>query len=265
MDSSDSSSVELSSSENEVAPTPPKKKYRKGLHQGFSRRSLKYREKQKHTSVEDCFSSDDEVISCCMPHENGSFLDDQNENRTVLKENAAEFVEDRSTSISSLNSSLDNISKDDSDSILDLSEFSTSSSLSSNEDDSDTCSPKDSEHYIFEKCKHTLLTSYMSVMLYAQKHSLSKEAFTDLLHLIASHLPPGTKYLTSIYKVKEFLKRYMSFREPAVHTFCERCLKILQPGKTSCDLDICRRKKAKVLEFHDLHLIRGPVERPIPG
>ena len=105
---------------------------------------------------------------------------------------------------------------------------------------------------IYKGYSHSLLTSYTSVMLFVTKHSLSKEAFSDLLLLIATHLPVSNVYTKSIYKVKEFLKDFIDVKEPELHSLCENCHQILD-GKP-CTSIHCRRINAKTLEFHDLHL-----------
>ena len=108
---------------------------------------------------------------------------------------------------------------------------------------------------LYSGCNHTFFTSYMMVMLFVQKHSLSKEAFTDLLRLISTHLPSNTKYSKSVYKVKDFLKNHVQLKEATEHKYCDHCCQILPPNVDSCPSAKClQSRKAKVLEFHDLHL-----------
>lgn len=76
---------------------------------------------------------------------------------------------------------------------------------------------------LFPGSNHTQMSSCISMMLYVTKHSLSKEAFADLLPPIFSHIPKPNKCVNSVYKIRQFLKDRMSFKEPIKRYICESC------------------------------------------
>ena len=143
-------------------------------------------------------------------------------------------------------------STDDSES--DWSSDSSSMNLENSEYNNLSLDDESTSHdFLFDNCRHTHSTSYTLVMLFVLKHGLSKEAFKDLLLLISSHLPASCNYAKSVYKVKEFLNDFLKIKQPKIHRFCEDCQQLLC-DQMVCSSDTCRRKNARVMEFHDLHL-----------
>lgn len=59
---------------------------------------------------------------------------------------------------------------------------------------------------LYEGSSHTVLSAYVSIMLFVMKHCLTKEAFTDLLFLLVSFMPKSGKLTTSVYKLKEYFE-----------------------------------------------------------
>lgn len=106
---------------------------------------------------------------------------------------------------------------------------------------------------LYEGASHTVITSYVSIMLFVMKHSLTRDAFGDLLHLIHTHLPKGSKFTSSVYRLKEVLKTLIGFEEPIQHYYCETC-GIAMAGGGHCNKPSCRRATSKALVFHDLRL-----------
>lgn len=127
---------------------------------------------------------------------------------------------------------------------------SPSSTSSSSEYQTSDAPDHDSQH-IFEGCAHTHLSSYTMVMMLVMKHSLTRQAFTDILSLISSHLPPNTTYETSTYKVKDFLKSRMDSHTCTKQPFCEECHRLLSADQRTCVE--CDNGTAP-LDFYDLNL-----------
>lgn len=113
--------------------------------------------------------------------------------------------------------------------------------------------------HLYDGSAHTLTTSYVSIMLFVMKHSLTKEAFSDLLLLIQTHMPKTCKFTTSVYQLKEFLKDSVGYEEPIKHYNCETCGVKLTKGQ-KCIKPSCRSVKSKSLVFHDLRLEKQLVE-----
>lgn len=102
-----------------------------------------------------------------------------------------------------------------------------------------------------EGSPHTVFTASISVMLYAQKFSLTGEGLSALLKMIHSFLPKPCKLTTSVYRLKDFLKSHIGFQEPLLNYFCETCGISLAEG-TRCSNIRCERLNSKSLVFHDL-------------
>ena len=98
---------------------------------------------------------------------------------------------------------------------------------------------------------HVYVSSYVSIMLFVMKHSLTKESFSDLLALIQTHLPKDTKFTTSVYHLKEILKKNIGFEDPMKYYYCDTCDVSLEVG-SQCSKESCRSLNSKLLMFHDL-------------
>ena len=84
-------------------------------------------------------------------------------------------------------------------------------------------------------------TKRKMVMLYVMKHSLSRQAFSDILILIQCLLPKRN-FTTSVYKINDVLKKAMSFKEPKPCYYCNHCQIALKQDHL-CQKNACRRKK----------------------
>ena len=102
----------------------------------------------------------------------------------------------------------------------------------------DQIDKEDTGKPLFEGSEHNLFSTYALVMLYVMKHSLSHQAFSDLLILIQCLLPK--RNFTSVYKIEEVLKKTMSFKEPKSCYHCNHCQIALKQDHL-CQQDACRR------------------------
>ena len=107
---------------------------------------------------------------------------------------------------------------------------------------------------LYDGASHSVFTSYVSIMLFVMKHSLTRDAFSDLLYLIDTHLPKGSKFTSSVYRLKQVLKTLIGFEEPVKRFFCEICGVALPGGGEHCQKPSCMRATSKALVFHDLRL-----------
>ena len=71
--------------------------------------------------------------------------------------------------------------------------------------------------------------SYLLIMKYALRHSLSKQAVSDLLNLVALHLPK--KSTISLYKMK---KLFLNLYEDITHYCCSGCHSPYSDRDTTC-------------------------------
>ncbi|KAL5016753.1 hypothetical protein ScPMuIL_006342 [Solemya velum] len=105
------------------------------------------------------------------------------------------------------------------------------------------------EHPLYPGCSHTQLSLYTSLIMCVNKHSMTKEAFSDILAIIAS-IDTSWGITKSVYKVKEILKTSVKLEKPSVHFFCENCQAELQTSADNCTCTVERR----VLEFSNLNV-----------
>ena len=113
--------------------------------------------------------------------------------------------------------------------------------------------------FLYQGSSHTYISSYVSIMLFVMKYSLTKDAFSDLLSLIRTHLPKDTKFTTSVYRLKEVLKKNIGFEEPVKHYYCDTCGVSLEEG-SQCSKQNCRGLNSNLLMFHDFRLERQLAE-----
>lgn len=221
--------------------TPQKKKrkeYRRSIHHGLSvRRANHYDvtpEKQTFSVRSDQHRPSQAYFSSAMPDNNA--IDNKDVSDIELED------PDTSSISGSSESSIDSDSPD---------------SMTLSESDEETRPKRNSDRPLFEGSHHTLLSAFTMVMLFVLKHSLSRDAFSDLLHLISSLLPETAGFTTSVYKIKETLKSSLNFQEPILHMYCESCEKYCQDGN-QCVNAVCQRNAygTKMLQFHDLQFLK---------
>jgi hypothetical protein len=245
--------------------TPQKKRYRKTLHYGMNKRSTRY---YQSASGIDMQSGVDQSTASSSVDRVGDTqnvpMQDVHDHDVIEDDDVCQtVVSDHSSAKSSTSggSMIDTSSDSDSSWMSEEQCWSSSESCSSERDaprntgsDSDMETPQFQSGYLYSGSRHTYLTSYTDSMLFSMKYSLPREGFSDLLRLVASHLPTSTKYLTSVYKMKSFLNNYIGDCEPKVHKFCEHCSQLIDAETNQCLSDDCRNSSAKVGEFLDLRL-----------
>ena len=233
-----------------IYETPRKKRYMKSIKHGLSKKRARY---HSHDAITNAERTDIETNS--YSYSVSQNIADYDSNASFETQSLDTLSSDSDSSFTDLELSDIYTESDDSTSFLEWSssgENTCDTSFQSSSEQKDENSG-DAQEHIYKGCRHSLLTSYTMVMLFVMKHSLSKEAFADLLLLIATHLPVSSVYSKSIYKLKEFLKDFIKIKEPKVHIMCEICHQLLD-GEY-CTSTLCRGRNAKTLEFHDLHLM----------
>ena len=149
-----------------------------------------------------------------------------------------------------------------------LSDFETESSAASMSDDdssesedfeSDDTSPSTSRDYasrskLFDEnprlkaaCSEPLyagsqISIFMScfqIFQYAIVRNLSTKAFSQLLHLIAVHLPQEAKVSTTVYSLKKFFSDLFPDMKVSHHPYCSSCHRPLPTLQSTCDSVAC--------------------------
>ena len=80
---------------------------------------------------------------------------------------------------------------------------------------------------LFEGSEVSVLESYLMLLQYSLRHSLTKKPFSELLDLVIAHLPNTSKCATSIYKLKQFFIEMFSNVTGMPHKFCAKCHQLL--------------------------------------
>lgn len=170
---------------------------------------------------------------------------------------------------------------DTSDNEVDSGEYASSdtSSYTSSEDDTSTESDQsDSEvgdqkasgfpgcpsHFLkplYDSANITIIDSYLMLLQYSIRHSLTKKAFTELLQLLSVHLPSGSHAAESFHKIKSvFLKMFDDIKQ-VEYWYCAKCHRLI----SDCTNKVCPSGcNAPSEEF--LHIPLGPqIKRKIEG
>jgi len=232
--------------------TPKKRKYRRSLHYGLSNKRANYHKVTPEKSA-----------SLHSFEHRDNF---QGENNPKVSSNSPEYDYDSCSSYSLSQSSITSSASGDvflsttSDHAFDSD--GSDASVFNTFTDSDSVpeqsydfvgEEKSRQEPLYEGCKLSEHTAYTMIMLFVHKHSLSNEAFSDLLLIISAHLPQSAKFAKSTYKVKEILKTTIGFQEPILHHYCDICQRYCQDGNI-CENEACRRNNSRMREFHDLRL-----------
>lgn len=222
--SSSGCNIDDSSSDTELR-TPKKKRYKRSLHHGLSRRMAVH---HKHVPPRITNSSSNFALT----------IETDNNIADISSSSPSDYSDLQSSS--------------------DISTSDTSSICSSTSEDEhplkyEKAAEPEEDRPLYDGSYHTAQSSSTAIMLFVMKHSLSREAFSDLLLLISSHLPETTFFTKSVYKLKETLKSSIGFQEPIVHHYCQACQMLCQDENTCNNVD-CQRNNSKTLEFHDLQI-----------
>ena len=76
---------------------------------------------------------------------------------------------------------------------------------------------------------------YLLVFQYAIRHSLTTKAFTELLQLIAVHLPKEAAIPRSVHNLKRFFVESYPELQPIQHYYCSCCQRPLLSDSSICN------------------------------
>ena len=81
----------------------------------------------------------------------------------------------------------------------------------------------------------SIFESYLLLLQFSLRHSLTKKAFEELLCLIGSHLPPNAKAATSLHKLKKLFLEIFPEVHTETHYFCANCHQLLVGAAKTCE------------------------------
>lgn len=87
-------------------------------------------------------------------------------------------------------------------------------------------------HPLYDGAKLSTWDSYLLIMKYALRHSLTKQAVKDLLDLVGMHLP--TTSMMSLYRLKKFFLNLYEDISFSTHCCCSMCHSPLDDADATC-------------------------------
>ena len=100
----------------------------------------------------------------------------------------------------------------------------------------------------------TVLQSYIVMMQYKLRHSLSKKAFSKLIDLVALHLPKDAKLTQSLNAIRKRVDNLFQDVAPVKHYYCDWCSKLLGE-RNHCSNPTCTCANAKTCSLLEVPLI----------
>ena len=80
----------------------------------------------------------------------------------------------------------------------------------------------------------TILDSYILLYEYSLRHSLTKEAFKELLQLVTVHMPSNAKSAKSVYLLQKFFEKYFNETKGVCYYYCTKCHRSVEEGSVQC-------------------------------
>ncbi len=98
---------------------------------------------------------------------------------------------------------------------------------------------------LYEGADLTEFDSHLLLFQFALRHSLTKKAFSELLDLVAVHVPQTAKVPRSVYKLKQYFLRLYPNSETVSYRYCANCHQLVHNPNLTCE-NGCQ---AKLREF----------------
>lgn len=81
----------------------------------------------------------------------------------------------------------------------------------------------DATEPLYENSPLSVFESYVLLLQFSLRFSLSKNALAMLLKILAAHLPRSNKCARSVYLLRKFFERHLSILEASPHRYCRNC------------------------------------------
>ena len=76
---------------------------------------------------------------------------------------------------------------------------------------------------LYPESQVTILDSYILLYEYALRHSLTKEAFKELIQLVTVHMPSNAKSAKSVYLLQNFFEKHFNDTKGECYYYCAKC------------------------------------------
>ena len=87
---------------------------------------------------------------------------------------------------------------------------------------------------LYQGGEMTVLESYILLMQYSLRHSLSKAAFSELLKVVSVHLPHSSLCCESLYVLQSKFQSIFADLKPKTYEYCSTCHAPASPEKAIC-------------------------------
>ena len=120
--------------------------------------------------------------------------------------------------------------------------------------------PSEFLHPLYDGADLNVIDSYLLLLQYSLRHSLTKKAFSELIQLVSVHLPSASKSAESLHKLKGiFIKLFDDIKSVSCK-YCSKCHRLLESTTTVCPSGCC----VSIDEF--LHIpLKPQLRRKIEG
>jgi RNA polymerase subunit RPABC4/transcription elongation factor Spt4 len=102
---------------------------------------------------------------------------------------------------------------------------------------------------VFPGCPLSVDMSCVLTMTFILHHKLSLKAAQDLIELITSHLPPGHKAVTSLYRLRSYMKKKGGISFDRKAAVCSLCHSLLPKDAESCPNATCQENDVEADDF----------------
>ena len=80
---------------------------------------------------------------------------------------------------------------------------------------------------LYDGADISIFESYILVFEFVIRHNLTAKAFSELLQLIAVHVPSSAKMPRSVYCLKKFFLNLFPHAKSRIHSYCSSCHAVL--------------------------------------
>ena len=101
---------------------------------------------------------------------------------------------------------------------------------------------------LYEGADVSIFDSHLLLFEFAIRHSLTKKAFSELIDLVATHLPRVAKPPASVYKLKQFFLHIFPDTASVTHKYCSKCHHLFGDHDTVCE-NCCKAKVSQFIEI----------------
>lgn len=86
---------------------------------------------------------------------------------------------------------------------------------------------------LYQGADISVLDSYLLLYKFALRHTLTKKAFSELIGIVSTHLPPTARCASSLYSLQKYFETYFNDLKQEMYEYCKTCHQILTATECS--------------------------------